>query len=417
MSIVGIIAEFNPFHNGHKYIIEEAKAKTGCDQVIVIMSGNYVQRGTPAICDKQLRTEMAIKNGCDMVIELPVIYSCASAKYFAEGAVNLLNSLGCVDYLAFGAEYSDADFLDKIATLLSNEPAYYRERLNHYVKNGYSFPSARENALCDYMMTNTPDFDENLYREIMSSPNCILAIEYMCALMKFKSKIKPFPITRIAATYHQLSINEDICSATALRNIMDDFDNIKEARTTIPDSVYYIMKEQFDKTFPIHENDFSYILGSALINCKDSYQDYFDFSLNFSNRVRNLSENYHSFSSFAQELATKNNTLSYARRCLTHLMLGIDDAAVCQAINHGYNYYIRVLGFSKNGKEIFANMKTSATLPLVTKIVDSYDSIPKHGKMVLDINIKADEIYRYVQNIKYNAKLPVEHRRSLVITK
>lgn len=415
MSIVGIIAEFNPFHNGHKYIIEQAKKLTDATNVVVVMSGNYVQRGTPAICDKFIRTKMAIESGCDVVIELPVVYSCGSAKYFAEGAVNLLNSLGCIDYIAFGSENSDIDYLSNISDILFNEPDYFKERLNHYLKNGFSYPYSRENALYDYMLRTDSDYDEDTFRNVMSAPNCILAIEYMCAIKKFASNIKAVPIPRIVASYHQATINDDICSATALRNIMSNFDNIEKSRNTIPNSVYYILKQEYNKSLPIYEDDFSSILGYSLINKKDDLQDYYDFSLTFANRVRNLSDNFSSFTKFSTDLTTKNVTGTYVNRCLLHLILGIKNSFIKRVISEGFNFYIRILGFNKNSNEVLTKLKTHATLPVITKISDSYDELPITGKQMLDINLKADEIYRCIQNIKFKNHIKNEFQQGIYI--
>lgn len=417
MSIVGIIAEFNPFHNGHKYIIDQAKALTGADSAIIVMSGNYVQRGTPAICDKFTRTKMAIECGCDLVIELPLIYSCGSAGYFAEGAVSLLNSLGCVDYLAFGAEYADKDFLMKISDIFVDEPQYFKERLNHYVKNGYSYPAARENASCDYLLNTETDFDENNFRDIMSSPNCILAVEYLCALKRFHSKIKAFPVTRIEAAYHQAYIQENISSATAIRNTMETSDRLEEARASIPPAAFAILKEEYNKSFPIYENDFSPALATALIRERDKFQDYYDFSLNFSNRVRNLTENYENFEKFASDLTTRNITRTYANRCLLHLMLGIENDFVKEIIKYGYNFYIHVLGFNPKGTELLKTIKAASNLPVMTKIPDVYDTLTPHGRKMLDLNLNADELYRFIQNYKFNTKLPSEFRRGLYMKK
>lgn len=415
MSIVGIIAEFNPFHNGHKYIIDKAKEITGATNVVVVMSGNYVQRGTPAICDKFTRTKMAIESGCDVVIELPVIYSCGSAKYFAEGAVNLLNSLGCIDYLAFGSEYSNSDYLTYIADILSNEPNYFKERLNHYLKNGFSYPYSRENALFDYLLSTDNYYDEETFRNIISSPNCILAIEYICAINKFSSKMKPIPIPRINASYHQLTILDDICSATALRNVMDDFETLNNARNTIPPSAYTILKNEFNNSLPIFENDFSSILGYTLIANKEKLQDYYDFSLTFANRVRNMADEFISFTNFATNLTTKNITGTYVNRCLTHLILGIRNEFVKRVTSNGFNFYIRILGFNKNNADVLNNIKTKSTLPVITKISDSYDNLSIIGKQLLDINMKADEIFRYIQNIKFNNNIPNEYKQGVYI--
>lgn len=415
MRIVGIIAEFNPFHNGHKYIIDTAKKLTNADYAIIVMSGNYVQRGTPAICDKFTRTRMAVDNGADVVIELPVIYSCGSARYFAEGAINLLNSLGCVDFLAFGAEYLDISFLENISDILYKEPDYYKERLNHHIKNGISFPNARENALSDYLQINDENFDEKAFRDIMASPNCILGIEYMCALKKFDSKIEPVPIQRVMAGYHQLEINSDICSASALRNIMDNFDNISDVKSSIPDSVFSIMKEEYNKSFPIYENDFSSILGSSIINNKDLIDDFFDISNTFANRIKNLSDNFCSYEQFADELTAKNTTRTYSNRSLLHIMLGIQNNFAKRCFSSGYNFYIRILGFNKKNSDIFTKLKETSSLPIITKISDSIDSLSDIGKELLELNIRADELYRYTQNIKFKSYISNEYQRGIYI--
>lgn len=189
-SVLGIIAEYNPFHNGHVFQLLESKNITGSAYTICVMSGNFTQRGTPAICDKWMRTQMALENGIDLVIELPTIYCTSSAEYFAYGGVKILESLGIVDFLSFGSELGRIDVLEEIANVLCNEPREYVSLLKHELSVGTSYPKAREKALLLYLN------DIRRYANVLSEPNNILGIEYIKALKKLKSPIAPITIKR-----------------------------------------------------------------------------------------------------------------------------------------------------------------------------------------------------------------------------
>lgn len=219
MKVVGIVAEYNPFHNGHRYHIEEARKCTGADFVVVVMSGDFVQRGEPAVIDKYHRTEMALSQGADLVLELPAAFACASAEYFATGAVSLLHALGCVDTLCFGSECGHLDLLEEIADLFIQEPSEYKEYLKTALKSGYSFPAARDEALKEY-------FAEDLVKtaqiaSVLSAPNNILGIEYIKALKVLGSSIRPVTITRMGQGYHETTFSDSFCSATALRRLLE----------------------------------------------------------------------------------------------------------------------------------------------------------------------------------------------------
>src|SRR5574344_1234145 len=195
-SVLGIIAEYNPFHNGHLYHIEEAKKQTGADYVICIITGNFTQRGNTSIVNKWVKTQMALENGADLVIELPTVYSISSAENFAEGAIKILDSLKIVDTLAFGTETADFAALNNIANILYDEPKEYISILNHELGKGLSYPKARENALMMYLN------DIKRYANILSGSNNILAIEYLKALKRLKSDIKPFAVQRQKVYYN-----------------------------------------------------------------------------------------------------------------------------------------------------------------------------------------------------------------------
>ena len=190
MKIVGLITEYNPFHNGHLYHIEKAKEITGADSVIVVMSGNYVQRGAPAIMPKHLRAEVALEAGVDVLMELPVCYATGSAEYFAAGAISLFERLGCVDSICFGSECGDYGLLARVAHILADEPEGYRQALKDLLKSGMSFPLARQKALKDYLEDDSLD-------SVLEQPNNILGIEYIKALYQRKSPMKSYTIKRM----------------------------------------------------------------------------------------------------------------------------------------------------------------------------------------------------------------------------
>ena len=233
MKIVGIIAEYNPFHKGHEFHIEKAKKITGADAAIIIMSGDYVQRGIPSIMPKHLRTQMALACGADVVLELPVCYATGSAEYFATGAVSLLEALGCVDYLCFGSECGEIKILQQIADVLCKEPAHYKVLLQKHFKNGNTFPAARKLAFIEYLNQHKSlSCIPEQISKILDSPNNILGIEYLKALSCLNSSIEPVTITREGAGYHDQTLGDLFSSASALRQGLQDCELTKNANHT-----------------------------------------------------------------------------------------------------------------------------------------------------------------------------------------
>ena len=237
MNVAGIIAEYNPFHNGHAYHIHEVKKRTNADFVIAIISGDFVQRGAPAIADKYVRTKMALLGGADLVIELPVCAATASAETFARTGVNILSQTGVVTHLGFGCETDDLALLSAIADLFTEEPAAFKEALSSYLKEGVSFPAARARAAETYFQAvstsanmpkpsaaNGSDLRQTPYQknisDILNNPNNILAIEYLKAIKLSGSAMKPCAVKRKGAGYHSTDSNTGYCSATAIRNLL-----------------------------------------------------------------------------------------------------------------------------------------------------------------------------------------------------
>ena len=355
MKIVGLIAEYNPFHNGHQYHIEKAKEITGADAVIVVMSGNFVQRGAPAIMPKHLRAEMALKAGASLVLELPVCYATGTAEQFAYGAVSILNSLGCVDAICFGSECGDINVLSELAEVLCNEPVEYKESLQKHLRNGLSFPLARQKAIEEVY----PSQD---FSDILGQPNNILGIEYLKALYRLDSKMKPYTIQRVSSQYHDVELQEQFSSATALRQVIEQH-SPHDLVGQIPNENISLFQENYQKRYPIYTNDFSLLLKYRLLNeTKSSLTQYADVSEELANRIYNQLNNFVSFEQFCELLKTKEMTYSRISRALLHILLGI------KKTNYTDIQYARVLGFRKDDSNVLTVIKNASAIPLLTKL-------------------------------------------------
>ncbi len=405
MKTIGIIAEFNPFHNGHRYLIEKAKKITNADNVVIVCSGNFVQRGTPAIFDKSARTIAALLNGADVVLELPVIYSTASAETFAHAAVRLLDKLGCIDYLCFGCETENIKALPIITNILLSEPDDYKNMLAVYLKNGFSYPKARAKALTDYCSENNI-LETYILSQVLEQANNILAIEYLKALKKFNSKIKPLAIKRIGSSYNSDSLEDNMASATGIRKAIYNNNTINN----------YIPKnciEVYKNTNFLETNDFSSILGYQLVKTND-FSNYYDISDDLSNTIKNLKTNFFNIESFINELHSKNYTYSGISRALCHILLNITDNDMAQFINNDYFDFVRVLGFKKDNK-LLTRIKEYSSLNIISKFSSFYNNSTGETKKILDINIKSDELYRMIYMNKYGEMIPTEFERQICI--
>jgi predicted nucleotidyltransferase len=247
MKVAGIIVEYNPFHNGHKFHIEQTKKLTGADYIIAVMSGNYVQRGEPAVINKYLRTDMALLNGVDLCIELPTCYSSASAEFFAYGAVSILHKLGIVDYVCFGSEAGSIKHLDYIADILNSNNKEYQTILNKYIKQGNSYPKARELGILEYLKSIKSPYLKEI-KKIISSPNNILGIEYIKALKKLGSSITPITITRTDKGYNEINLDKT-SSYTSASSIRTNIHTLASIKKYVPSNVYSILKQEQIKLF------------------------------------------------------------------------------------------------------------------------------------------------------------------------
>ena len=403
MKIVGLITEYNPFHNGHEYHIKKAKEITGADYCIAVMSGDFVQRGTPAFLPKHLRTQMALHGGCDMIIELPVCYACGSAEYFASGAISILDDLGCIDYICFGSECGDYESLEKIAQLLVDEPVEFKTALQNYLKNGYSFPLARQKALENYLN------NERLI-SIITEPNNILGIEYIKAMLIKKSKMKGYTISRKYSSYHDIKLSEQFSSASAIRNLFMCSDTPKFDLLTgqVSDYTIQILNTEYLKRYPIHVDDFSLLVKYKLLNeTKDSLTAYKDISADLANRIINLRNEFISITQFTELLKTRELTLSRISRCLMHIILNIKDSKPFTKT------YAHILGFRKNSSELFTILKEKSQIPIITKLT-ALDSLNDDQNKLLSQDIYSSDLYESIVSNKYQKPFINELTKQIV---
>lgn len=398
MKVVGLITEYNPFHNGHKYHIDKAKEITGADYAVVIMSGDYVQRGTPAILPKRLRAQMALHCGADAVFELPLCYSTGSAEIFAEGAVAFLNSLGMIDFLFFGSEANHLDGLQKIADILAEEPKEYKHHLQMHLRKGLSFPSARQQALIDYL------HDETLTK-LINEPNNILGIEYLKALKKLNSPIQPFTIQREGAHYHDSNLAETFSSASAIRKLLSEQSTFTEFESSlsqqIPLECFELLKSEWQNSYPVSSDDFSLLLKYRLLEESASeLLQYMDVSEELANRIYKHLYAFENWTQFCNLLKTKELTHTRIQRALLHILLKIRKDDIQYYRENDHHTYARLLGFRKASAEILSAISKTGNLTLITRITDA-KNLPAAGQSMLNNDILASNIYASVITDKF----------------
>lgn len=419
MKTVGLITEYNPFHNGHLYHLEKAKELTGADYAVVVMSGNFLQRGVPAITGKWERSEMALKCGADLVIELPVCYSTGSAEYFSSGAIAALDKLGVVDSVCFGSECGNVALLSAIAHILADEPEGYKKRLRSCLKSGLSFPSARSAALTGYLSSTDTDseVDPIVLEKTFSNPNNILGIEYIKAIIKRKSPMEPTTIKRICSGYHEAEITGPICSATSLRNEIMNNNDPEILRGHIPDPVLAIIEKSRAVSFPVFENDFSALLKYQLLMKRSRGEDLsgcLDVSKDLAARIYNNLDSFSGFSQFASLLKSRDVTHSRITRSLIHILLDLKEDEISSFISDDYISYLRVLGFKKDSSELLGAVKRRGTAPLLTKPAQAGRILSKRGMSMLRQDLLAADIYNTIAADKFSCPFINEFTREVI---
>ena len=392
MNITGIITEYNPFHLGHELHLKNSKKITNCDGVICVMSGNFVQRGLPALTDKWTRTKMALEAGVDLVVELPTLFATSSAEFFAFGAVSLLNSLNIVDNLCFGSECGDIDLIKKLSEIIVNEPQEFKEYLKELLKDGLPFPKARSKALMKYLEGTNFKIDFSYLETVLNSSNNILAIEYCKSLYKLKSSITPFTIKRLGADYNkdELSKNE-IASASAIRKSIYT-SNIEESLEFMPAHSYEILKNSsfssLDKMFDL--------VKYAIISNPNILKEIPEASEGIDNKIVQNIGKANSLDELINLCKSKRYSYTRLNRILCHVLLCVDNELL--SLRKSPPKYIRILGFNNKGREILKEIKQNSEINIVNKLSKSKPD------PLLDFDIKATNIYSLLNpSVKINS--------------
>lgn len=400
MSNIGIIAEFNPYHNGHKYLCREAREISGADSIISLMSGNFVQRAVPAMADKYSRAEAATMSEVDITFELPVIFATASSRDFASGAVNILNATGQIDYLAFGVETDDYELFDEVSDILANEPEEYKKLLSDYLSKGLSFPAASERAIVSILGSrNTAS---------MNMPNNILAISYLTALKKTGSDIKPIIIKRRDEGYHNKELTGKYSSATAIRNAINNSEVFKDYIPKGTDQPYY---EYTLRPLP-HKSWLTPFITSRIIYDRNlprnisQLENTLDITPEILNRLRKAPLPI-KFVELQDYLKTKNITMSRVNRVLLHMVLGINnnDRVLSQ---NGDSFYLNLLAFKESKTQLIKEIDKSDKIEIINK-KSSYNPDTEKCTRMWQLDKLATDLYNQLiydnSNIRLHSEL------------
>lgn len=387
MKILGIVVEYNPFHLGHKYQLEMARKESQCDGVAVVMSGNYVQRGEPAIIDKYTRAEMAIKSGVDLVIELPLPFSCQNAELFALGAIRELKKLN-VSTISFGCENTDINLLNKIADFQLNNVEEYNLLLKEYVSEGLSYPSAVNSAI------NTLLSEANNHSDDLTLlPNNTLGLEYIKAARKINFNVDFLPIKRHMAQHNDKKITNKFASATAIRSEVLDMNLIK-TKASLPPISYALLKDYYKehKLFNSLDNYLDLIYYKIISSDKNYLKTIYDITEGLENKIYDNACKHKTLDDFIMSIKSKRYTYSRIRRILLNILLDITTADI-DYLKENDNNYIKALAFNFNGKKILNHAKENNTA-IITKFSDyKRNGIDVKNSKVFEMTNKSSNIY------------------------
>ena len=402
--ILGIVSEYNPFHNGHLHHLEISKQITKTDFSVVVMSGNFVQRGDTSLINKWVKTEMALRAGVDLVIELPTVYALSSAENFADGAVKILNSLGVVDYISFGSEIGEITPLNDIANILYKEPKEFSSLITAQLKSGLSYPRAREIALSQFFGTSKK------YSDILNNPNNILGVEYLKALKRRKSHIRPLTIKRDYSDYNSTKVKKGIASATAIRTMIE---NKKNVHYVVPYETYELLDEEINngrivQNLSVFEKEIIYTLRKMTLS---EIANLPDVSEGLENKIKVAANNCNNLKDLIENIKSKRYTQSRIQRILLYALLNISEKDI--NASKRVTPYIRVLGFNKPGKRIIsaiaaANPKLKIIVSVKKFMENSNDNTLRN---MISKDILATNIYTLgyekdpIANLDYTKKV------------
>lgn len=404
MKICAIICEYNPLHYGHLYHIQKAKELSGCDAIMCIQAGNFTQRGEPAISNKYLRARMALEAGADIVVQIPTAYCCSSAEIFALAGVKIANSFENVTHLAFGCETENFELLKEIAKFFSNETKDYKEKLKKFLDNGDSLPVSRQKAIEELIKEDKVEFSEITETlNILTKPNNILAIEYLKALYRTKSKIEPIFTTRSNSDYNSADLNGKDSSATAIRTRLLSKKKIRSIKKLVPHFTYNLMKDDI-KTYGLPDlnlyNDLcSYVVKTSSEN---DIKNIYDVSEGIENRFIASAKKFKDFNELLLDVKTKRYTYTRLKRIVLRLLLKIDKEIISDIYKIDKLPFIKVLAFNAGKKELLSNI--SADTNIIIRNSNVVKKPSAEYKTLADIEDRANAVFNLL--LRKNKTIP-----------
>lgn len=397
MNIIGVIAEYNPFHNGHKYLLDSIKSKFNPDGIICIMSGNFVQRGEPAVFSKWARTKMALNAGADLVLELPTCFATSTAEIFAESAISLFEQTKVVKSISFGVEADCRKELLFLSKILCDEPILFKKNLKTYLQHGISFAAAREKAIIKYLENTKSPLSHHKLSDLLKRPNFILALEYTKAINKLDSDINILPILRKGSAHDEKNVNTKFPSATAIRAVLKTLEHKKYDK---------LIFEKISKGIPlwcqnIIYNEIKSGRGPVFLHDIEPYilyilrriptfeiAKFFDVKEGLQNRIKRAAITSTNIDELIENIKSKRHPEAKIRRILLHILLNIDKEIVLQR----KPLYIRVLGLTPNGGKIIKTIKKQSKIPIITRAA-SYKSLKGKARSMFEIDLLSSDIY------------------------
>lgn len=389
MKTVGLVTEYNPFHNGHLYHLKNSLKVTNSNYSIIAMSGNFLQRGEIAILDKWTRAKIAVECGADLVLEIPNIFCSQSAEFFALGSILVLNSINIVDSICFGSELGDSNSILQFAKFLNNEPIEFKNSIKCLLKQGLSYPTAREKALSKYF--------NNI--DILKSPNNILGIEYCKSILKLNSKMKPYTINRFNSNFHDLELNGNICSASAIRNHLLNKENLNDLKNFLPSTSFNSLKNQ---NFVFNDSLFEYF-KFIIFRSFNELNDIQEVNEGIENRIFQSLLKSNSYEAFLINLKNKRWPMNRIKRMFINILLDIkkDDLNFCKSLKT--LPYIQILAFNDNGRKLLKKIKKTTNSKLLS---DSkfFKATNKFEQILIDTDLKANHLFSLAKKESFNCQ-------------
>lgn len=414
MSVTGLIVEYNPFHNGHQYHLKQSRKITGCDELIVIMSGNFCQRGEAALLDKWARSRQALSCGADLVLELPLTFNIRSAEYFAHYSLLSLEKTNLVDSIVFGSEAGELKILAAVARALINESPEFKNELKKHLKNGVDFPAARRKALinCYQNYDELQAYSKNDLKKTLKAPNNILGIEYLKSIYRLNSSIQAHTIKRMGTDYHSQQINNNYASASLIRNLINSkrkMESLNTAARLMPASAWEIMKKEIEKGRFVKKDSQTKIERKIIDKIRrmtaEDLIKYKGINNGLENRLLKKAADFNG-NSFLEAVKSKNLTETRIKRKFLQLYFGLN-AKKIEKIEANGPQYLRVLGVRENKEYLLSELQEKSDLEIIINPAAKINQLNLNSrdplKLSLSFDLLASDLYGLLyQNPDYS---------------